>query len=243
MRDFELGTDLLNWWRICLMAFHTTKLTLGENSIGLWLGEISEKIPGSPCNHQNQPGYLNHPSGWLWLKTDSDRPHAFWRWYIYIYIHIEYFPQKAPMSWPPWLLLLWSWSSKYFRCKLCLHRYRQCTSWSRPPRLPKERWGEWVVQTPQILLDKPRGSPHLPKCVGQLQGFSGRSFFQLQGAGRWSLKNITQLARGPELLLCASEWDDPSTFPHLPPVVRNEPGWFTKIYHDFSVKVEKNLPW
>ena len=44
-------------------GFHTTKLTLGKNSIGLWLGEISEKSQDHPCNHQIQPGYLNHPSG------------------------------------------------------------------------------------------------------------------------------------------------------------------------------------
>lgn len=62
---------MVGWWKMVAMA-----------------GWNLRKIPGSPCNHQNQSGYLNHPSGWLWLKTDSDRPHAFWRWYINIYIYI-----------------------------------------------------------------------------------------------------------------------------------------------------------
>ena len=103
--------------------------------------------------------------------------------YIYIHIHREYFPQKAPMSWPPWLLLLWSRSSKYFRCKLCLHRYRQCTSWSRPPRLPKECWGEWVFRPPRSCWKNQGVLPPLTQMCCQLQGFSGRSFFQLQGPG------------------------------------------------------------
>ncbi len=63
--------------------------------------------------------------------------------FVVVFCYFSPFFSKVAMSWPPWLLLMWSRSSKYFRCKLGLHPYRQCTSWSRPPRLPKECWGEW----------------------------------------------------------------------------------------------------